>query len=69
MRRVSIYALSLAALLSLPAESIVSARDPLIWEDRFDLAGRNDQAFGITVSNHMAVAIGVGGRLREGLTC
>ena len=67
MRRVSVYALSLAALLSLPAESIGSARDPLIWEDQFDLAGQNDQAFGITVSNRTAVAIGVGGTASGGV--
>ena len=61
MKRVTVYALSAAALLSLGTESIVSAREPLIWEDQFDLAGRPDQAFGITVSSRMAVAIGVGG--------
>ncbi len=66
MRRVSVYALSLAALLSLPTESIVSARDRLIWEDQFDLAGRTDRAFGITVSSGMAVAIGVGGTASGG---
>jgi len=67
MRRVWVYALTMAALLSLPMESLISARDRLIWEDQFDLAERSDQAFGITVSSRMAVAIGVGGTASGGL--
>ncbi len=67
MRRILVVTLSLPILLALPAQSKVSERNPLIWEDQFDLAGRTDVASGITVSSRMAVAIGVGSTANGGI--